>query len=43
MMWCGKKSGNLEKGETKNVLFSISKQLSEQNILPPHPTPPLSH
>lgn len=38
-----KKSGNLEKGETKNLLFSILKQLSEQNILPPHPTPPPSY
>lgn len=30
-----KKSGNLEKGETENLLFSILKQLNEQNILPP--------
>lgn len=34
-MWCEKKSENLEKGETENLLFSILKQLNEQNILPP--------
>lgn len=31
-----KKSRTLEKGETENLLFSILKQLNEQNILPPH-------
>lgn len=32
-MWC-RKSGSLEGGESKNILFSILEQLNGQNVLP---------